>query len=125
MRRLVSRSQLVNQNGLNVDLVVQAVLVSRLPTKPPIAGGGLGDRNFNVIGGNPNFRLNFLKQQIDQLFLRFNRAAFDHTEFNNRISIGATRWHEEIFRVKVKKPMGAFVSGERQRFDNTGMDRVG
>jgi hypothetical protein len=131
MRLLVSRRPWANPNpwanrdDSNVNLVVQAVLISRFPAKSPIAGRSLGDGNLNVIGGNPNFRLNPLEQQIDQPLLRLDRPTFDHAELDNRIPIGTARWHEEIGRIKVKKSMGAFVGGEGQRFDDTGMDRVG
>lgn len=100
------------------------MLISGLASETPIAGRGLGDGNFNVVGEYANFRFDPLEEQIDQPLFGLDRSPLNHADLNDCVPIGAARWREKVLGIKVKKAMGALIGWKCQHLDDTGVDGI-
>jgi hypothetical protein len=86
-----------------------------LTTKTPIVFRRLRDRHLKVGGSQVQLSLRSLEQQANEVFLRLDRATFEHTDFDDRVTWRSPGRIVEIFGFERKEAVRSLASRKRKR----------
>ena len=91
--------------SLDLDLVVQLNFITRHSSDAPAMTRCLEDGDFDVLSRNAGELKYAFIDHPNKQFLRFDRAPFKDTNFDDDVTLRAILWIDEVFFVQSYEPV--------------------